>query len=436
MAATVAMTVVVTPGPPPSLDLHGTLTPAALRAAPATLPPCTPTLHRHTPYHHTLTLPPPPFPAGHLSDLLTGAAAGHPRPRTAEHPPHPARRRPAGPGPHPALPAAPHQRHAPLDAMTRPGAGPHAEQLHWRWHGPLSPEPVPGPAAGTGPVPDSGGRGPAPAAGTAGVSPQSPAVGGPAGGTAVPDSLTAFEAHAPARPDGDPVHAGLAAGGVRVGPAEALAAHTALPFAVTAHHDAGGGLVLTAVHDRARVTGAGADAAEILAQTARILRELPFAAREPAAVGDALALLDGAGPVLRATRPAARTPRVLRAAARAGAGTVCLLPPPEAPPGCPDALAVAHPGPQAPATLRPPADARTAPAALRLALARGEPLPPGGFTGAGTLACEVAERIASHGRHPPLVVIGAATPATAGGPDPVRAPALTPETAAAATARP
>ena len=119
--------------------------------------------------------------------------------------------------------------------MTRPGAGPHAEQLHWRWHGPLSPEPVP-----------------APAGGTAGVSPQSPAAGGPAGGNAVPYSLTAFEAHAPARPDGDPVHAGLAAGGVRVGPAEALAARTTLPFAVTAHHDAGGGLVLTAVHDRAR----------------------------------------------------------------------------------------------------------------------------------------------------------------------------------------
>ncbi|MER5870624.1 condensation domain-containing protein [Streptomyces sp. NPDC002044] len=782
MAATVAMTVVVTPGPPPSLDLHGTLTPAALRAALATLPPCTATLHRHTPYHHTLTLPPPPFPAGHLSDLLTGAPAGHPRPRTTEHHQPPARR-PAGPGPHPALPATPLQRHTLLDAMTRPGTGLHVEQLHWRWHGPLDtrrftaawqtlydseavlrtalarppapgtgplvavhphavpplerhtrgsadwhalllsertrefdlyrpgtalrialleepdrahrvlltyhqalldgwsarllqralyrayladgrpagsirrpdirdhlrwtagqdpqpardhwsrtripaaaarlplrpptgparrghgrtrrrltpyealrlrnwaadrgatestalhavwalqlhhaapapgtvafaaavsgrgiplpgadrlpgplrgavplhvridpaapltrlladltsqalnassyewitpaqsahwsqlptphttpppttaphptpdhtrtpgttpnhapdpapgptpgsapalvpgsaggsglgrvPAPVPGPAGATGPVLGPGGQGPGPAAGPAGASPQSPAAGGPADGTAVPDSLIAFEPHAPARPDGDPVHAELAAEGVRVGPAEVLAAHTALPFAVTAQHDADGGLVLTAVHDRARVTDA--DAAETLAQTARMLRELPSAAREPVTVADALALLAGTSAVPRATQPAARTLRLLRAAARAGAGTICLLPPPEAPPGCYDALAAAYPGPQALATLRPPADARTVLAALRPALARGEPLLLGGFTGAGTLACEVAERIASHGWHPPLVVIGAATPATAGGPDPVRALALTLETAAAATARP
>ncbi|MFD3937655.1 condensation domain-containing protein [Streptomyces sp. NPDC058611] len=791
MAATVAMTVVVTPGPPPSLDLHGTLTPAALRAALATLPPCTPTLHRHTPHHHTLTLPPPPFPAGRLSDLLTGAPAGHPR-STAEHPPHPARR-PAGPGPRTALPATPLQRHVLLDAMTHPGAGLHVEQLHWRWHGPLdarrftaawqtlydgeaalrtalaappapgtgplvavhphavpqlerhargsadwhalllsermrefdlyrpgtalrialleepdrvqrvlltyhqalldgwsarllqralyrayladgrpagrgrrpdirdhlrwtagqdpqparaywsrapipaaaarlplrpparparrghgrtrrrltpyealrlrnwaadhgatestalhavwalqlhhaaphpgtvafaaavsgrgiplpgadrlpgplrsavplhvridpaapltrlladlttqalnassyewiaptqsthwsrppTPGPHPGPARGTGPAPTPGstpgphpgparaqdpgadadpGHAPAPvpdadygaaptsgaapdpaagtgsaagmrlrtAAGSAVASPQSPAAGGPAGVPAgdgppgepdVPESLIVFEAHAPAGPAGDPVHAELAAEGVHVGPAEAVAAHTALPFAVTAHHDAEGGLVLTAVHDRARVTDA--DAAETLAQTARMLRELPSAAWEPVTVGDALTLLaaDGGGdsPVPRATPPAARTLRILRAAARAGAGTICLLPPPEAPPGCYDALATAYPGPQALATLRPPADARTALAALRPALARGEPLLLGGFTGAGSLACEVAERIASHGWHPPLVVIGAATPATPGGPDPVRALARTLETAAAATARP
>ncbi|MFD3329933.1 condensation domain-containing protein [Streptomyces sp. NPDC058701] len=727
MAATVAMTVVVTPGPPPSLDLHGPLTPTALRAALATLPPCTPTLHRHTPHHHTLTLPPPPFPTGRLSDLLTGAPAGHPR-STPEHPAPPARR-PAAPGPRTALPATPLQHHALLDAMTHPGAGLHVEQLHWRWHGPLDarrftaawqtlydgeaalrtalaapPAPGTGPLiavhphavpqlerhargsadwhalllsermrefdlyrpgaalrialleepnrvhrvlltyhqalldgwsarllqralyrayladgrpAGRGrrpdirdhlrwtagqdpqparahwsraPIPagaarlplappdrparrghgrtrrrltpyealrlrnwaaDRGatestalhavwalqlhhaaphprtvafaaavsGRGiplpgadrlpgplrsavplhvridpaapltrlladlttqalnassyewiaptqsthwsrpaPAPTPPPAGASPQSPAAGEPAGApvgvpagvpvgvpacdgvpaeAALPESLIVFEAHAGAAgPARDPVHAELAAEGVHVGPAEAVAAHTAVPFAVTAHHDAEGGLVLTAVHDRARVSDA--DAAETLARTARMLRELPRAVREPATVADALTLLaaDGGSPVPRATPPAARTLRILRAAARAGAGTICLLPPPEAPPGCYDALAAAYPGPQALATLRPPADARTALAALRPALARGEPLLLGGFTGAGTLACEVAERIASHGWHPPLVVIGAAAPAATGGPDPVRALARTLETAAAATARP
>ncbi|MBT2479840.1 condensation domain-containing protein [Streptomyces sp. ISL-94] len=814
MAATVAMTVVLRPGPPTSLDLHGRFTPAALTAALALLPPCTPTLHRHTAHHHTLTLPPPPFPAGRLSDLLTGGGAAGEEPYAAREPGgaedaggagHAGRAGRAGrsgyarharhaervdPEPERPLPITPVQRDVLLDAMTHPGAGLHVEQLHWRWYGPLDarrfaaawqtlydseavlrtalarpaapgavplvavhphaapqlerhargsadwhalllsermrefdlyrpgtalrialleepgqvfrvlltyhqalldgwsarvlqrtlyrayladgrplgserrpdirdhmrwlarqdpaparvfwsragappgaaglpgrPErasgsgsrprghgrtrqrltpyealrlrnwaagrgatestalhavwalqlhraapgapavafaaavsgrgiPLPGadrlpgplrsalplhvridpsapltallttltdqaldrasyewvsprqaaqwsaraaglpaagagagthtdtdpgtgtgagadPVSGLGPGPGSG-SGPGPGSGSGsgsgaeggadvGVGPgaglgsvpdsgsgaeggtglgDGPVTGpgtGPGdglgfGGDArrVPDSVIAFESKAPAGPVDDPVHAELAAEGVRVGAAEAIGAHTALPFAVTAHHDAEGGLVLTSVYDRARV--ADSDAAETLAQTTLLLRQLPDAAGETTTVAEVLALLDGS-PVPRVARPAAaaRTLRILRAAARTGAGTICLVPPPDAPPGCYDALAEAYPGPQALTTVRPPADARTVLAALRPALARGEPLLLGGFSGAGSLAGEVAERIASHGWHPPLVAIGGTLTTEGGGPDPVRALARTLETAAAAT---
>ncbi|WP_405435157.1 condensation domain-containing protein [Streptomyces avidinii] len=727
MAATVAMTVVLTPGPPTSLDLHGSLTPAALTAALASLPPCTPRLQRHTDHHHTLTLPPPPFPAGRLCDLLTGStAAGH-GPHPAREPAavpctrHPECARHHGRTPHPACtphpagttaeperlpPTTPLQREVLLDAMTHPGAGLHVEQLHWRWYGPLDARrftaawqnlhdseavlrtALAGPAApGTGPLiavhphaapqlerhprgsedwhalllsermrefdlhrpgtalrialleepgqvyrilltyhqalldgwsarllrrtlyrayladgrplgserrPDLrdhmhwlARRNQAPArafwaragapAGAAGLpgrpdptrpdrqpgagprrrghgrtrqrltpnealrlrhwaadrgatestalhtvwalqlhraAPTAPAVAfaaavsgrgiplpgadrlpgplrgalplhvridpatpltrllttlagqaleaashewvspgqaalwsppatnhpGPATTHPVPDSLIAFEATPPPAPADDPIHTELATEGIRVGPAETIAAHTARPLTVTAHHDADGALVLTCVYDRTRI--ADSDAAETLAQTTLLLRELPHApGKAVTTVADALALLDGS-PVPRVAAPTARTLRILRAASRTGAGTICLVPPPDAPPGCYDALAAAYPGPQALTTVAPPADATTVLAALRPALARGEPLLLAGFSGAGSLACAVAERIASHGWHPPLVAIGGAltTQGEGGpGPDPVRALARTLETATAAattTARP
>ncbi|WP_327167176.1 condensation domain-containing protein [Streptomyces subrutilus] len=707
MAATVAMTVVVTPGPPPSLDLHGELTPAALTAALAALPPCTPTLHRHTDHHHTLTLPPPPYPAGRLGDLLTGAPAA-PAPRHPHPHPLPDTGRPPH-RPDTALPATALQRAVLLDALTHPGSGLHVEQLHWRWHGPLdhhrfttawqhlhdteavlrtalarpaapgdgprftvhphaTPElhrhtrsgtdwqtllraertrefdlhrpaalritvleeqphpepasrvlltyhqalldnwsarllrralhrayladgrpagrerrpdirdhlrwtaaqdlhearrfwsrPTPHPAPATprpapahpaappadptpvGPPPRGHARGhgrtrerltpyearrlrrwaadqgasestalhaawalqahhthPAPgpigfAAAVSGrgiplpgadrlpgplrsavpvharidpavpltsllatlagqvldassyewVAPAQAAAWTPGHrdgpgdhgdhGLRLPGALIDFEAHAPDGPADDPVPTELAAEGVRTGAAETITAATALPLTITAHHDTGGGLVLTAVHHRTHLTDA--DAARALARTARLLRTLPDTAEQPvtATVAHALALLTAhpqpAPPPHPAPGHTARTLSVLRAAARTGAGTICLIPPPGAPPGCYDTLAAAYPGPQELTTLRPPADARTVLAALRPALARDEPLLLAGFTGAGDLACEVAERIAAHGWHPPRVAIAAA-PATATG----RAAALA-RTLTAAAAR-
>ncbi|MFJ3633241.1 condensation domain-containing protein [Streptomyces sp. NPDC090112] len=837
MTDTMAMTVVLTPGPPTSLDLHGRLTPAALTAALALLPPCTPTLHRHTAHHHTLTLPPPPFPAGRLSDLLTGATAGdrehhttrtpHPHttptdtPPTAPAPTGTGTATPTAPEPEDPPPLTPLQHDLLLDAMTHPGAALHIGQLHWRWNGPLDTrrltaawqtlhdseavlrtaltapttpgsrphltvhphatahlqrhprgsadwhtlllaermrefdlrhpgaalrialleEPdhahrvlltyhqallddwsarllrrtlhrayladgrpagserrpdirdhlrwtarqetaaaraywarttppadaagLPGPPHPPHPAPDAAhpprghgrnrhrltpyeamrlrtwaasrgaaestalhavwalqlhratphapavaftatvsGRGiplpgaerlpgplrnaaplhtpitpttpladvlatltdqtlqasayewlpptqhpprphPAPPAepsratradapqsatgrtspdaslnepsaetgcppptpaGTdtgpgaapanepsaaaaaaacaaarpgpgpnngpakrpspsAGRRPSVPAGAGPAsrpgprpgpgphpGHSRAPgqgtrqgtrrDTLVTFEATAPPGSADDPVHAELAAEGIRIDPAEAVAAHTALLYTLTAHHDTEGGLVLTSVHDRSRITDT--DAAETLAQTALLLRALPDTAGPTATVAQAVALLDAVPqPRTLAPTPAsasARTLRILRAAARTGTGTgtICLVPPPDAPPTCYDALAAAYPGPQTLTTVAPPADARTVLAALRPALARGEPLLLGGFSGAGSLACEVAERIAAHGWHPPLVAIGGTltTAPRGGGPDPVRALARTLQTAAATTTRP
>ncbi|MEV7513383.1 condensation domain-containing protein [Streptomyces sp. NPDC091201] len=840
MTDTMAMTVVLTPGPPTSLDLHGRLTPAALTAALALLPPCTPTLHRHTAHHHTLTLPPPPFPAGRLSDLLTGATAGDrehhttrtPHPHTTPTDTPPTAPAPTGTGTGTAAPTAPEPDDPPpltplqhdllLDAMTHPGAALHIGQLHWRWNGPLDtrrltaawqtlhdseavlrtaltapttpgsrphltvhphatahlqrhprgsadwhtlllaermrefdlrhpgaalrialleepdhahrvlltyhqallddwsarllrrtlhrayladgrpagserrpdirdhlrwtarqetaaaraywarttppadaaglpgpphpphpapdaahpprghgrnrhrltpyeamrlrtwaasrgaaestalhavwalqlhratphapavaftatvsgrgipltgaerlpgplrnavplhtsitpttpladvlatltdqtlqasayewlpptqhpPRPHPAPPAepsratrtdapqsATGrpspdasadessseagrPAPTTAGTdtGPHPATGpgaapanepsaaaaaaacaaarpdpgpndgpakrpspSAGRRPSVPAGAGPAsrpgprpgpgphpGHSRAPgqgtrrDTLVTFEATAPPGSADDPVHAELAAEGIRIDPAEAVAAHTALLYTLTAHHDTEGGLVLTSVHDRSRITDT--DAAETLAQTALLLRALPDTAGPTATVAQAVALLDAVpqprtlAPTPATASASARTLRILRAAARTGTGTICLVPPPDAPPTCYDALAAAYPGPQTLTTVAPPADARTVLAALRPALARGEPLLLGGFSGAGSLACEVAERIAAHGWHPPLVAIGGTlTTAQRGGPDPVRALARTLQTAVATTTRP
>ncbi|MFE5538195.1 condensation domain-containing protein [Streptomyces sp. NPDC056492] len=232
---------------------------------------------------------------------------------------------------------------------------------------------------------------------------------GPSGRPPLTESLITFDRVA-IRPAaggvGDPLDGELAEADVRVGPPESVEAYTGLPFALTARHDRAGGLVLTADSDRTRL--ADADAARILAQTALLLRELPEADLHRATVADALALLDGL-PLPRALDgPYGAAPRLvtLRAAAYPGAGTVLLVPPPDAPTDCYAALARAHRGLQALVTLDAPADATACLEALRPVLAAGEPLLLGCFSGGGALAYEVAERIGAHGWRAPLVSIG------------------------------
>ncbi|MFE0605466.1 condensation domain-containing protein [Streptomyces sp. NPDC058892] len=232
-------------------------------------------------------------------------------------------------------------------------------------------------------------------------------------GRAVPggltDSLVAFDAPQgpPPDPDGpDPLWSGLGAEGVRVDLPQAVGLHTPQPIVISAHHEAEGALVLTAVNDRSRI--GDREAAEALARTAGLLREFPVLVDAATGVGQVLQTLAG----LPAPAPVAPAPvlpggglRTLRAAARTDAGTILLVPPPAAPDGCYDALVQAYPGPEALTTVTAPTDTRTCLAAVRPALAAGEPLLLGGFSGGGSVAYEVAQRIAAHGWQPPLVAI-------------------------------
>ncbi|WP_328765489.1 condensation domain-containing protein [Streptomyces sp. NBC_00272] len=227
--------------------------------------------------------------------------------------------------------------------------------------------------------------------------------------------LTFVRPPAAVRPPGgaeDPLDGELAAADVRVAPPETVEAHTGLPFALTARHDRAGALVLTADSDRARLTDA--EAARILAQTALLLRGLPEADPTRATVADALALLDGLPVPDAAAVPYGAAPALvtLRPAARPGAGTVLLVPPPAAPQDCYAAVARAHRGPQALVTLDAPAGATACLAALRPLLAAAEPLLLGCFSGGGAVAYEVAERIGAHGWRAPLVSIGGTTDST------------------------
>ncbi|MFB8101170.1 condensation domain-containing protein, partial [[Kitasatospora] papulosa] len=83
VAAPQAVTVVIAPGRPSSLELHGPLAPAALEPLLDRFPPPRPALRRHSPVHHTLRLP-LSFDAGRLADLLTGPETA-PRAAPEEH---------------------------------------------------------------------------------------------------------------------------------------------------------------------------------------------------------------------------------------------------------------------------------------------------------------------------------------------------------------
>ena len=101
-----------------------------------------------------------------------------------------------------------------------------------------------------------------------------------------------------------PVHgleSDLAAQGIRAEFPGTLPARSVLPLALLAHHDTAGGLVLTGVHDRALLDEAAA--AELLVQSALLLRELPLGADEFTTVAQVLKLLDG-----RAVPPMADPP--------------------------------------------------------------------------------------------------------------------------------
>ncbi|MFB7502317.1 condensation domain-containing protein [Streptomyces broussonetiae] len=225
----------------------------------------------------------------------------------------------------------------------------------------------------------------------------------------------------------DGLEAQLAAHGIHAELPDTLPARSVLPIGLLAHHDGAGGLVLTGVHDRALLDED--TAAELLAQSALLLRSLPASAGETTTVGEVLALLDSSA-APRRTVPAGDTPLVtLRAARRARAGTICLIPPPGAPETCYDLLAGSYPGPQELLLLSPGPDPdRVWPALAALAAARSLLL--AGFSGAGVVACDLARRVAADGGPAPRVVLAGAC---AGEQERARALARALEDAAAGT---
>ncbi|MFE3212474.1 condensation domain-containing protein [Streptomyces niveus] len=195
----------------------------------------------------------------------------------------------------------------------------------------------------------------------------------------------------------------LAAQGIKAEFPVTVPARCAPPVGLLAHHDSEGGLVLTGVYDRALFNADAA--AELLAQSAMLLRTLSLSAGEHTTVGEVLGILEdsavphpGVGVAARRLGPLV----TLRAAGHERAGTVCLIPPPGAPVSCYDLLPDLYPGPQELLVLRTGADgARDA----LTSHAAGRSLLLGGYSGAGALACDLARRIAEDGGRPPRVVL-------------------------------
>ncbi|WP_329374978.1 condensation domain-containing protein [Streptomyces sp. NBC_01483] len=197
----------------------------------------------------------------------------------------------------------------------------------------------------------------------------------------------------------------LAAHGIHAEFSGTVPARSVLPIGLLAHHDDAGALVCTAVHDRALLDEEAA--AELLVQSALLLRELPSEADEFTTVAEVLKLLEGrAVPRMAETSGAGRdNPLVTLRAAGQGqerAGTICLIPPPGAPATCYDLLTHTYAGPEEVLVLA--ADADGAQHALA-AHGTGRLLLLGGFSGAGALVCDLARRIAADGGRAPRVVV-------------------------------
>jgi len=199
----------------------------------------------------------------------------------------------------------------------------------------------------------------------------------------------------------------LAAQGIRAEFAGTVPARSVLPIGLLAHHDSTGGLVLTGVHDRDVLDEDAA--AELLMQSALLLRELPLWAGESTTVADAVKLLEGRA-VPQMAEASGTDPDgpllTLRPAVREQAGTICLVPPPGAPATCYDLLAHTYAGSRELLVLTGDAD-RARPALA--AHGTGTSLLLGGFSGAGALACDIARRIAADGGRPPRVVLAGAS---------------------------
>ncbi|MFD9604898.1 condensation domain-containing protein [Streptomyces sp. NPDC059970] len=187
----------------------------------------------------------------------------------------------------------------------------------------------------------------------------------------------------------------FAANGIRMEFSETTVAASAFPVTLASRRDGAGGLVLSVIHDGARL----ADGTGLLADCADMLRELPYEADESTPIA---ALLDKLT-VTGAARPPFLTLR------QGEGGIICLVPSPDVPRAWYARLARRYAGPETVILLRfSPEGPRVWPGALR-ALGEAAPLLLVAFSGGGADAYETARRLAADGCRTRTVVLTAGT---------------------------
>ncbi|MET9497763.1 condensation domain-containing protein [Streptomyces sp. NPDC006552] len=192
------------------------------------------------------------------------------------------------------------------------------------------------------------------------------------------------------------LEASFAAHGIRMEFPETTGAANAFPVTLVARRDGAGGLMLSVIHDRARL----ADGTTLLADCADLLRELPHEADESTPIAELLDELS----VTASAQPAFLT---LRQGEGAG-GVICLVPSPGAPRAWYTRLSRQYAGPETVILLRQAPDGpRAWHGALRaLAEAGRQPLLVA-FSGGGADAYETARRLAADGCRTRAVVLAA-----------------------------
>ncbi|GAA1948667.1 hypothetical protein GCM10009837_87650 [Streptomyces durmitorensis] len=224
------------------------------------------------------------------------------------------------------------------------------------------------------------------------------------------DSLLVFEHRTGELGELGELGPGLAARGVRVDAPDIVPARPPVPIGIVVHHDHQGGLVLTSVHDRARLDDARAYA--LLSHSAQLLRDLPGIAGDSVNVADLLDGLPGTDLPLLHERPGPPAGQgaplvTLRTADGPRTGTVCLLTAQDTPASWLTGFTLAATGAHSVVALYP-ADhgARTCVTALRRHLRTADgPLVLAGPSGVGAVACDIALGLAEGGGVPPPVVL-------------------------------
>ncbi|MEU0743922.1 condensation domain-containing protein [Streptomyces sp. NPDC006134] len=208
-----------------------------------------------------------------------------------------------------------------------------------------------------------------------------------------PESLLVFESGL------DPLQRlepSFAAHGIRMEFPETTGAANAFPVTLVSHRDEAGGLVLSVIHDRARL----ADGTGLLADCADLLRELPYEADETTPIAELLDELS----VTAAARPPFTPLR------EGTGGVICLVPSPGVPRTWYTRLSRQYVGPETVILLRPaPQGPRAWHGVLRLLADGGQRLLLVAFSGGGAAAYETARLLAADGCRPATVVLTADT---------------------------